>query len=310
MTLLALTGGVGGAKLALGLSKILNKDEVVFLVNTGDDFVHMGLHISPDVDTLIYTLAGKADPIQGWGRQAESWNFLETLEELLGETWFRLGDKDLAVHVLRTLLLNKGWTLTRSISRIAKALGVVHKVLPVTNDELQTMVITDRGRMPFQHYFVKHQCEPTVHDIEFSGATTAKLNPQLDLNQITAVVICPSNPYLSVDPLLAIDELKSFLANSSLPRVAVSPIVQGSALKGPTAQIMNSLGHPVSSITVSKHYQELINGIIIDHSDEMLKAEIKEMDLHCTTQQTVMKTLEDKIKLAQEVMSFCGELSQ
>ena len=309
MTVLALTGGVGGAKLALGLAHVLSPKEIVFLVNTGDDFEHFGMHISPDVDTLIYTLADRANRETGWGRENETWSFESSMKELGGDTWFRLGDKDLATHVFRSFLLSKGATLTEATENIARSFGVEHDVLPMSDDPVRTMVATTEGELPFQEYFVRRQCEPTVLEVKYQGGESARLNPKLDLDSVSAVIVCPSNPFLSVDPLLSITDLASFLRSATVPVIAVSPIVKGLALKGPTAKMMRELGIQPSATAVAEHYRDLISGFVLDREDEGLSKEIRRMGVRTTALQTIMRTFDDRVQLGRSVLDFCGTLA-
>ena len=309
MSVLAVTGGVGGAKLAVGLAHILKPDQLVFLVNTGDDFCHLGLHISPDLDTLVYSLAGVACPKKGWGRRDETWSFVKTLNDLGGPAWFQLGDKDLALHVYRTQTLNDGGSLTDATKEIAEALDVKHSVLPCSDDPIATVVDSEVGELSFQHYFVKHQCRPRVKRIKYDGAEHARLNLSLDLATISMVVICPSNPYLSVDPILAIPDFRKFLQSPNVPVLAVSPIVQGRALKGPTTKIMTELGYTVDNKTVARHYKELLTGLIVDEGDATDCETIMSMGIECIARNTVMRTLDDRIRLAQETLEFGNTLA-
>ena len=304
MTVLALTGGIGGTKLAVGLARLLEPDQVVFLVNTGDDFEYFGLHISPDLDTLTYTLGDIADPRKGWGRADETWNCAEAMGEIGHPLWFHLGDRDLAVHIHRTHQLRKGETLTTVSDSIARALGINHSILPMSDEPVRTVVTTDEGELPFQHYFVRHKCVPRVSSVNFAGAERARLNSLLNLDTITRVIICPSNPYLSIDPMLSIDKLRSFLQSGRVPVIAVSPIVSGSALKGPTAKMMNELGLESTAANVARHYQGLITGFVLDQQDNELATEIQRMGIQTKVLQTIMHTLEDRIQLAQGVLRF------
>ncbi len=309
MTVLALTGGVGGAKLALGLAHVLSPEEIIFLVNTGDDFDHFGMHISPDVDTLIYTLANRANPETGWGRENETWSFESSLKQLGGDTWFRLGDKDLATHVYRTSLLSNGATLTEATAKIARSFGVEHEVLPMSDDSVRTVVGTSEGVLPFQEYFVRRQCEPTVSRIEYQGGASANLNPKLDLDSVSTVIVCPSNPFLSIDPILSVPEIAGFLRNTSVPVVAVTPIVKGLALKGPTAKMMRELGVQPSATTVAEHYRDLISGFVLDREDEELSVQIRRMGVQTATLQTIMRTFDDRVELGRSVLDFCETLA-
>lgn len=304
MKILALTGGVGGAKLALGLSQCLAPDEVDFVVNTGDDFKHLGFHISPDIDTLTYTLGNVSNPETGWGRDDETWNFMESLEALGGDTWFKIGDRDLALHVFRQQQLESGKTLTEITKIITNQLGIKSRVLPVSNDPVPTIVETTEGPLPFQHYFVRDRCKPVVTGFQFSRVDKAKLNPEIDFETTDAVVICPSNPFVSVDPMLAIPGMRSALHAFKGPIVAVSPIIGGAAIKGPTAKMMKELKIPTTTVEVAKHYIGLINGFVIDQQDHSHREAVKQLGLTTDVQQTVMVTLEDRIQLAKAVLDL------
>ena len=306
MTVLALTGGVGGAKLALGLAKLLPPAEVVFVVNTGDDFEHFGLHISPDMDTLTYTLAGLADPANGWGRQGESWRLLEALGELGGETWFRLGDKDMALHLRRRALLDEGHGLSATTAAIAASLGVQHAILPMSDDPVRTRILTDDGTLAFQHYFVRDRCQPVARGFEFAGAETARLNPAIPFDDAHLVVICPSNPFVSVDPILAVPGMVDALKRTSAPVVAVSPIVGGAAIKGPTAKMMRELGMPVTTVQVAKHYRGLATHFVVDEVDASAECAVADLGFETTVAQTVMRSLEDRIRLARTVLALAA----
>lgn len=306
---LAITGGVGGAKLALGLSKLLSPAEVSFAVNTGDDFDHLGLHISPDIDTLTYTLAGASNTELGWGRQGETWQFVETLGELGGEDWFRLGDKDMALHIHRRSLLSKGQSLTEVTQTITQALGIKHSVWPMTNDTVRTIVHTQTGEaLPFQHYFVRDRCAPAVARFEFAGIEQAQPNPMIieQLKNCRAIIICPSNPYVSVDPLLKLPGMRAAIAASGAPVVAVSPIVSGIAIKGPAAKMMEELQVPNTAVSVAEHYGDLLQGFVLDEQDAELAKDIK---LPTLCAQSVMRTLDDRVQLAQSVLDFIADLS-
>lgn len=304
MTVLALTGGVGGAKLALGLTRVLSPDEVVFVVNTGDDFEHLGLPISPDVDTLVYTLAGLASDATGWGRADETWHFMEALERLGGETWFRLGDRDLALHVRRRELLASGLGFTEVISATARCLGVEHAILPMSDDPVRTRVLTPEGALAFQHYFVRDRCRPTALGFEFVGAAKARLNPRIPFANLTAVVICPSNPFVSVDPILAVPGMIDALQAANVPVVAVTPIVGGKAVKGPAAKIMRELGVPATTEAVARHYAGLATHFVIDQVDAACEATVRNLGMRTVVAQTVMTSLADRIALAQVVLAL------
>ena len=305
---LAITGGVGGAKLALGLSHILGPSELSFLVNTGDDFEHLGLHVSPDVDTLMYTLSGLSNPDTGWGRAGESWNFIESLDELGGETWFNLGDRDLAVHVRRTTLLDEGRRFTDVTAALYRAVGIEHRALPMSDAPVRTMINTDAGQLAFQHYFVRERCEPVVRGFEYKGADTAQPVPEFDIwmadADLAGVLICPSNPFLSIDPILSIDGIEQALLACKAPVIAVSPIVAGAAIKGPTAKIMAELDVPRDAAAIAAHYGDLLDGFIIDETDRELQAAIETTGLNVVAAQSVMQTLDDKIELAHTALEL------
>lgn len=301
----ALCGGVGGAKLAFGLSRLL-ADRLSVVVNTGDDFEHLGLHISPDVDTVLYTLAELSDRERGWGRASETWAFMESLRELGGEGWFNLGDRDLALHVLRTQALQAGDGLTTFTAGMARRMGIASAVLPMSDMPVRTEVMTDIGRLPFQRYFVEHQCRPVVRGIAFDGADRALLTDEVrqafEAPDLGAIVICPSNPFLSVDPLLAIPELRDRLASRRVPCIAVSPLIGGKAVKGPTAKIMEELGLQVTNAAIARHYDGLIDALVVDHGDAAGPRE----GLELLAVPTLMTTDEDRVRLASEVLSLAG----
>ena len=305
--ILAITGGVGGAKLALGLSKILPPEALLFAVNTGDDFEHLGFSISPDIDTLTYTLSDLANKKLGWGREDESWAFMEALEQLGGETWFRLGDRDLALHAFRTAALATGRTLTEVTAEICSRLGIAQSVLPMSDDPVRTTVMTPDGPLAFQHYFVRDRCAPAVTGFEFRGAETAELNPQIEalLPGLKGIIICPSNPFVSVDPMLSIGDTRARLSALDVPVVAVSPIVGGVAIKGPTAKMMAELSIPSTAAAVAAHYDGLIDGMVLDSQDADL---VGTLDVPSIATQSVMLTLADRIALAEATLEFLARL--
>lgn len=310
---LALCGGVGGAKLALGLQAVVDPGRLTIVVNTGDDFEHMGLHISPDLDTVTYTLAGINDAQRGWGRADETWNVMAALEQMGGESWFSLGDRDLALHLERTQRQRGGESLSAITADLARRLGARCELLPVTDEPLRTIVHTADGALSFQHYFVKHRCDPRVSAISFDGAERARpvraLLDRLADPLLAAVVICPSNPFLSIDPMLAVPGLRAALNACAAPVVAVSPIVAGQAVKGPTAKIMRELGLSVNSKTVAEHYAGLIDGMVIDRGDA---AEADALGVAVAVAvavaETLMRNLDDKTRLAQAVLAFAAAL--
>jgi LPPG:FO 2-phospho-L-lactate transferase len=306
---LALCGGVGGSKLALGLSHVLPPDQLTIVVNTGDDFEHLGLLICPDIDTVIYTLAGLVHPAQGWGRDDDSFAALDTIERLGGETWFRLGDKDIGLQLMRRLLLDEGLSLSDVTARIAEQLGIAHTITPMTDDAVRTSLDTAGGTMAFQHYFVRERCVPEVTNIRYSGAETArpssKLTQTLADPHLSGIIICPSNPYLSIDPILALPGIRRMLADTIVPVVAVAPLVDGQAIKGPTVKIMRELAVEPSAATIACHYADFLDGYVIDTTDRTAVPGIK-----VTSFDIVMNTLADKIALARHCIAFSDELAR
>ena len=309
MAYLALTGGIGGAKLALGLTHVLRPGEVAFVVNTGDDFEHLGLHISPDLDTLTYTLAGRSNTDTGWGRGDESWHFMAALEELGGETWFRLGDRDLGLHLERTRMLTAGATLTDVTRRLGAALGIAHPILPMSDDPVRTIVRTAAGALAFQHYFVRDRCRPAVTGFEFEGAAAAA--PTAAIMEVLAhcrgILVCPSNPFVSIDPILAVSGMRDALKACPAPVVAVSPIVGDRAIKGPTAKMMKELNIPSTAREVALHYGDLLDGFLLDERDA---GQHNRLPVPTAVAQSVMVTLEDRIQLARAAIEFLEDLGR
>ena len=302
----ALSGGVGGAKLALGLSRVLAPEELLIVANTGDDFEHLGLSISPDIDTLTYVLAGLDSTEQGWGRRDETWSFMDTIGKIGGADWFRLGDRDLALHVERTRRLAAGETLTQITADITRRLGIKHRIVPMSDDRVRTRVKSDGGWIDFQDYFVRQQCEPVVRELAFSGAADARPQPELMAvlsGKARAVVICPSNPFISIGPILAVPGIRAAIEASGAPVVAVSPIVGGKAVKGPTAKMMQELGLTVSSASVAQRYGKLLSGYVVDSEDA------KGVPGKVCVARTMMKTTEDKEALARTVLNFADQLT-
>ena len=308
---LALAGGVGGAKLALGLSAVLPADALTVAVNTADDFEHLGLSISPDLDTVMYTLSGLANLETGWGRRDESWNAMAALEQLGGETWFRLGDKDLATHIERTRRLRAGETLSAVTRDLAQRLGIKCAIVPMTDNPVRTVVTADQGDLAFQDWFVRLRCEPAVRRIRFAGADKARANPALlDMVKLRGVVFCPSNPFVSVAPILAIPGVRMTLQQTRVPRVAVTPIVGGQAIKGPAAKMLAELGHDVSALGVARYYKGLIDGFVLDQADASLKAEIEGLGIKVHVADTMMHTDNDKRRLAAAALEFVDALAR
>jgi LPPG:FO 2-phospho-L-lactate transferase len=307
--IVALCGGVGGAKLALGLERISQHGTTTIVVNVGDDFEHLGLRVCPDIDTVLYTLGNLSDQERGWGRAEESWNFIENVKLLGGDDWFLLGDKDLALHVTRTQHLHRGGSLSDFVARAAKRFDIRSNIVPATNAVISTMIDTDQGVLPFQEYFVKLRCAPRVKSIQFQGAAGAVAAPGV-LNALSdpalhAIIICPSNPYLSVDPILAIPGITAALRSSSAPVIAVSPIVSGAAIKGPTAKIMAERNVAPSQRSIAAHYQGLIDALVVDVSDER---EARDLSVQTFVMPTVMTTIEQKIQLARDVIDAAASV--
>ena len=304
-----LSGGVGGAKLALGLYDLVPEGRLSLVVNTGDDFDHLGFRICPDLDTALYTLSGLANPELGWGRAGETWAFMAALEKLGGETWFRLGDGDLALHALRTQRLAAGESLGTVMAGFARALGVHAGLHPMSDDSVATMVETEEGEIGFQDYFVRLRCEPKIRALRFDGAGLARLSEgaraALSSPALKAIVIAPSNPYLSIDPILAVPGVRAALEAARAPVIAVSPIIAGKAVKGPTAKIMVELGLEPSPLAVARHYEGLIDGFVLDIRDAGVQPHFA-----CATAvaDTLMQSLADKQRVARAVLDFAETL--
>src|SRR5690625_2101362 len=302
--IVALCGGIGGAKLALGLSHLVPAEKLTIIVNTADDFRHFGLHVSPDVDTVCYTLAELANTELGWGRKGESWRFMAAVEALGGETWFSLGDTDLATSAVRTARMEQGDRLTGITHDFARAMGIQATILPASDDPLATVVYTENGRTEFQRYFVGQRCAPRVERLEVEGIETAQPSAEvvaaLDDPALGAVIICPSNPYLSIDPILGLSGIRPRLAALKAPILAVSPLVGNEAIKGPLAKMMHELGHEVSLQTIADHYRDFLDVLVIDRIDVDRKPDFPQVE----PAQTVMQSLEERIELARTVLAI------
>lgn len=304
----ALAGGVGGAKLATGLQEVVNPGDLTVIVNTGDDFEHWGLSICPDIDTVVYNLAGINNPEHGWGRVNESFTTLQTIGQLGGEDWFMLGDRDLALHLRRTEWLRQGIPLTEVTDRLRRSLGIPSRVLPMSDQPVRTLVHTDEGDLPFQHYFVRRRCEPMLIDLSFVGASTARMSEAVHLALETAdvIIFCPSNPYLSIDPILSVPGLRQTLRRISVPKVAVSPIVSGRAIKGPAAKIMQELGLMSSPLTIVDRYDDILTGFVLDQADQVISDAVQMPTL---VTDTIMSDRTSKTRLAEQVLTFAHDLS-
>ncbi len=305
----ALCGGVGGAKLAQGLSVALPPEELSLIVNTGDDFQHLGLRISPDLDSVIYALAGLSDPVRGWGRRDETWTFMAALKGLGGESWFQLGDGDLAMHVERTWRLAQGATLSEVTAQLCRALRVAVRVLPMSDDPVRTRVLTAEGWLDFQEYFVHRQCGPAVQEFMFAGAEAARAQPDalaaLERRDLRAIIICPSNPFVSVEPILAVPGVRAAIQQSRAPVVAVTPIIGGKAIKGPAAKMMAELRLDVSGESVARRYAGIIDGFVIDEADPLPESW---QDIEFFSAATLMITSEDRLRLAHAVLQAADRL--
>jgi len=314
---LAISGGVGGAKLALGLSHELAPDDLLVVANTGDDFTHLGLKVSPDLDTVMYTLADINNKELGWGQQGETWNFLDAMELLGGESWFRIGDRDLGTHIVRTQLMAKGASLSEATAHLCRQLGIEHSLVPMTDDVVSTIVNTRSGeKLAFQHYFVRDKCVPEVVGFDFDGMDAARPAPGflagLKDPDLTSIIICPSNPFVSVDPVLKLPGVISAMESSNAPMIAVSPIVGGQAIKGPAAKMMAELGMPQSALAVAKHYKTHypgMRGFVLDNLDAKLQKEVEALGFATILTNTVMVTLQDRIDLARTILDFGKRLS-
>lgn len=312
-TVIALSGGVGGAKLVLGLAHVLPSDRLLVVTNTGDDFDHFGLRICPDTDTVIYTLSNLADPERGWGRVDESWNFMKVVTDLGGEDWFNLGDRDLALHVLRTQRLKAGASLGAVTADIAENLGIAVPIVPMCDEPVATMVDTPQGRLAFQQYFVRERCAPRVTGFEFEGIDAARPAPALAeaiLAEPGAIILAPSNPFVSVAPILTVPGMRMLLRNCGAPIVAVSPIVGGRALKGPAAKMMDELGTPASALEIARHYTDFIDGLVIDETDANLAPAIEDLGIQAHIAPTIMRSLDDRIDLARQTVDFASRLRE
>ena len=299
---LALCGGVGGAKVALGLSQLLPGEQLLIACNTGDDFEHLGLAISPDVDTVLYTLSGLSNRQLGWGREGETWNAMAALDGLGGETWFRLGDADLALHLLRTHMLRAGATLSEVVDQLRRRLGIEARVVPATDEPVRTIVTTDAGELTFQDYFVRHRCEPPVRSLRYDGADEANPSPALTAAfndaQLSAIILCPSNPYLSLAPMLTIRGISDALRHRRVPSVAVSPLIGGKAVKGPTDKIMVELGLQPSAAEILGYLRPWIDVFILDESDADQAGALESAGVKVVLAPTLMTSLADKVELA------------
>lgn len=307
-----LAGGVGGARLAAGLASVLPAGDLNVIVNTADDFEHLGLAISPDLDTVMYTLAGIENAEQGWGIAEETWAFMGALERLGGETWFRLGDRDMATHIERTRRLAAGAKLSQVTQELCCAMGVTSHVIPMSDQPVRTLVETEGGTLDFQDYFVRGRCEPRVLSVAFAGSAEARATAAalaaLSSPELEALVLAPSNPFVSIAPILAVEGLVHAIDARRVPLVAVSPIVGGNAIKGPAAKMLAELGAEVSAVGIARHYRGLIDGLVIDHVDGHLAADIAALDMAVHVCDTIMRDGHARRRLAEETLAFARTL--
>lgn len=307
--LLALSGGVGGAKLVCGLSQVLNNKQLQVIANTADDFEHLGLSISPDLDSVMYAMAGLNNEELGWGVKGETWQFMSAIKRMQGEAWFNLGDQDLATHILRTEMLKQGRSLSDVTANLFRRLDIQHSVLPMCDEKVSTRVATADGELSFQHYFVKEQCKISVTGFRFAGVEQATLGDKQKqaIESADAVLICPSNPFVSVAPILAVPGLKAAIIKKQKPLAVVSPIIAGQAVKGPAAKMMQELKMPVSALAVAKYYQDFASHFVLDQQDAHLKTDIEQLGMQVLVCQTLMQSAGDKIALAQQVCDWLYE---
>jgi len=303
MKIVALAGGVGGAKLADGLAQVLQPDQLTIVVNTADDFTHLGLRISPDLDTVCYTLAGLANPDTGWGRDYETWNVFTQLKQMGMPDWFQLGDSDLATHIVRTTRLNAGWSLSQITEDFCRQWGIRVHILPMSDQTIQTQVSCEDGVLEFQEYFVHRKCVPVVNGFNFMGIGNSTPAPGVisALEKADAVVICPSNPWVSIDPILSIPKFQSAIEGHLV--VAISPIVGTKTIKGPAAKMFTELGIEPSAFAVAQHYGSIIDGFIIDNSDDELVDKIENLGIRVYTADILMHDQKDRGRLAAEVIN-------
>ncbi|MFN8412325.1 MAG: 2-phospho-L-lactate transferase [Anaerolineales bacterium] len=308
MKIVAFAGGVGGAKLAHGLAQHVSPKDLAIIVNTGDDFEHLGLSICPDIDTVCYTLAGLANPETGWGRQNETWNTFTNIEKLGGPTWFRLGDQDIATHLERTRRLKEGKPLSEITREFCKAWDTKHTILPMTDAPVRTIVDTDEGELAFQEYFVHRHCEPKVKGFRFDHVNSAEPAPGVReaIEAAEAIVFCPSNPWVSIDPILSISNVRDLLKNKKV--VAVSPIIGGKTVKGPAAKMYAELGIEPSALAVAEHYRNILSGFVLDNVDSNLETDVKRFNIKTLKTDTLMNNLTDRARLANDVLHFIGSI--
>lgn len=298
--IVALAGGVGAAKLLRGLIRVLPPGNLVVIGNVGDDFEFHGLHVSPDLDIVMYTLAGAVDDAKGWGIAGDTFQSLQMLGSLGFETWFNLGDKDLAVQVVRNGLLKSGLSLSGAVAELCRMLGVEAELLPVTDDQMRTVIISGNVRLDFQEYFVKRGATDKVANVVYEGCETAKPAQGVleAIETAEQVIVCPSNPILSINPILSVPGVRSSLTRTVARIVGVSPIIGGKTIRGPAANIMSDLGLEVSPYGVAKLYQDFLDHLIIDDADVKLRQQIESLGVKVTVVNTIMGSVQDAVSLA------------
>ncbi|HXG94312.1 MAG TPA: 2-phospho-L-lactate transferase [Blastocatellia bacterium] len=300
----ALAGGIGAAKFLLGLARVMPPEDITILANTGDDIKLFGLHISPDIDTVTYTLAGVINEATGWGLAGDTFECISWLERYGQPRWFNLGDRDLATHIYRTDQMNRGRSLAEVTDEIRRALGVKSIILPMTNSYTPTRVVTDEGEMHFQEYFVRRRCEPRVRELRFDNIESALPAPGVlqAIIEADAIVICPSNPFISIGPILAVPGVRDALKETRAEVIAITPIIAGRALKGPAAEMLRDLGYEVSARGVAWMYRDFVDLFVLDETDREIQPSIEELGTRVVTTNTVMMTIEDKQRLARRVL--------
>ncbi len=304
LNVVALAGGVGGAKLVDGLAQVVPAERLTAIVNTGDDFLHLGLRISPDLDTVCYTLAGMANPDTGWGRINETWNVFENLKKMGMPAWFQLGDSDLATHIVRSIQISEGRTLSQITHDFCELWNVPVNVLPMSDERVQTWVHTDQGDIEFQEYFVHQKCEPVVKGFTFEGVEKSNPSPGIleAIDRCDVIIICPSNPWVSIDPILAVPGIREAIRNQLV--IAVTPIIGTTTIKGPAAKMFTELGIQPSALAVAQHYGSLIHSIVIDNSDHELSEGIMKLGIYPFLTNVLMRDRQDRGRLAAEIITY------
>lgn len=302
--IVALTGGIGGTKLALGLCQLLEPDRLTIVANTGDDLQWLGLRICPDLDTVLYTLSGEVNPSAGWGLKGDTFYSLSALQRLGGPAWFQVGDRDLATHLWRSALLQQGLPLSEATRRICRSYGVEYPLLPMSDDYTPTYLETDRGRLHIQEYLVRESCRPHLHRVEYQDIGAARPSTSLleSIQAAEAVVLCPSNPLISLGPILAVPGVREALRETGATVIAVTPVVQRRALKGPLAKMLQELGYEVSPVSVARFYRDFADLFVLDRLDQSLRDDIEKLGISVLVCDTVMNDLSDKVRLAARLL--------